>query len=270
MKILLCTDGSRDALNAVHLGAVIAEKLGADVTLLCSVENRRASLEKAMEQVNREMQKAVADFELIGRRGQLVEQMLTQILHKDYDLVIVGYHTRSFLEKAIWGSLAARIAHELPLSVLIVRGSRDWINHVLVGISGRGFTNECVDWGGRIAVAFGGRVTLLHASATPPLMYGGLEEVVETLSELLETDTAEAQALKRAVAQLGALGVETDVELTHGLAERELLRVAQTRDVDMLVIGSSWAAVPVHRFFVRNVTERILLNTERPVLVVRP
>jgi nucleotide-binding universal stress UspA family protein len=216
------------------------------------------------------MKNAVGSFELIGRRGRMIEQMLTQILDNDYDLVIVGYHTRSFLEKAIWGSFAARIAHELPLSVLIVRGRRDQVQHVLVGISGRGFTNECVEWGGRIAVAFGGRVTLLHASATPPLMYGGLEEVVETLSELLETDTAEAQALKRAVAQLGALGVENDVELTHGLAERELLRVAQARDVDMLVIGSSWAAEPMHRVFVRNVTEKILLNTERPVLVVRP
>lgn len=270
MKILLCTDGSRDALKAVHLGGAIAERLGADVTLLCSVESRRVSLERSMEQVNRVMQKAVGEFELIGRRGQMTEQMLAQMLQQDYDLVIVGYHSRSFLEKAIWGSLAARIAHELPLSVLIVRGRRDWISHVLVGISGRGFTNECVDWGGRIAVAFGGCVTLLHASATPPLMYGGLEEVVETLSEFLETDTAEAQALKRAVAQLGDLGVETDVELTHGLAERELLRVAQNRDVDLLVIGSSWAAEPVHRFFVRNVTEQILLNTVRPVLVVRP
>jgi nucleotide-binding universal stress UspA family protein len=101
-------------------------------------------------------------------------------------------------------------------------------------------------------------------------MYGGLDEVVETLTEFLETDTLEAQAIKRAVALLSELGVRSEVELAHGLAERELLRLAQDSDVDLLVIGSSWAAQPVHRFFVRNVTEQVLLNTQRPVLVVRP
>lgn len=270
MKILLCTDCSPDGLKAVHLGGVIAGQLRAEVTLLCVVESKQVSPEKSLERENQALQRSVPEFELIGRRGRMVEQMLAQMLQQDYDLVIVGYHSRSFLEKAIWGSLAARIAHELPLSVLIVRGHRDWINQVLVGISGGGFTNECVDWSGRIAAAFGGGVTLLHASSAPPLMYGGLEEVVETLTEFLETDTPEAQAIKRAVARLSELGVETDVELTHGLAERELLRVAQQRDVDLLVIGSSWAAEPMHRVFVRNVTEQILLNTQRPVLVVRP
>jgi nucleotide-binding universal stress UspA family protein len=196
--------------------------------------------------------------------------MLAQLLQRDYELVVVGYQARSFLEKAIWGSLAARIAHELPLSVLIVRGRRDRINRVLIGISGGGFTNECVAWGGRIAAAFGADVTLVHASPAPPLMYGGLDEVVETLTELLQTSTPEAEAIKQAVAVLNRLGVQTDVELTRGLADRELLRKAQELDVDLLVIGSSWAAQPVHRFFVRNVTEQVLLNTQRPVLVVRP
>ncbi len=270
MKILLCTDGTQGGLWAVQLGGVIAARLSAAVTLLCVVENKRRSLEKSLEQATHALEGSGAQFELFARRGQMIEQMLAEMLQVDYELVIVGYHPRSFLEKAIWGSLAARIAHELPLSVMIVRGRRDWINHVLIGISGGGFTIECAEWGGRIAAAFSADVTLLHASATPPLMYGGLEEVVETLTELLETDTLEAQALKQAVARLTELGVQSEVELTHGLPERELLRLAQKRDVDLLVIGSSWAAQPLHRFFVRNITEQVLLNTQRPVLVVRP
>jgi nucleotide-binding universal stress UspA family protein len=270
MEILLCTDCSYDGLKAVRLGVVIASQLGAQVTILCVVEDKRSDLDKKMKRVDEALPQSFSDFSIVARRGQLIDEMLAQLLQTEYDLVIVGYHSRGFLKKALWGSLAARIAHELPLSVLIVRGRRDWINHVLVGISGRGFTEECVDWGGRIALAFGGRVTLLHASAAPPLMYSGLEEVVETLAEFLETDTPEAQALKKAVTKLDDLGVEADVELARGLAEREILREAQLKDVDLIVIGSSWAAEPVHRVFVRNITEQILLNTKRPVLVVRP
>jgi nucleotide-binding universal stress UspA family protein len=269
-KILLCTDGSLDGLRAVRLGAVIAAQLQAEVALLCVVESDRRGVEDSLKRAATVVRKSVDGVQLISRRGKLVDQMLAQLLQVEYDLVVVGYHLRSFLEKVIWGSLAARIAHEVPVSVLIVRGRRDWIEHVLIGISGGGFTDACAEWGSRIAAAFGARVTLLHVSPSPPLMYGGLDEVVETLAEFLETDTPGAQALRRVVATLTELDVQTDVELARGLPERELLRLAQNRDTDLLVVGSSWAAQPAHRLFVRNITEQVLINTQRPVLVVRP
>jgi nucleotide-binding universal stress UspA family protein len=270
MRILVCTDGSRNGLCAVRLGGAITAQLKSETALLCVVESERHDVNTSLERAGDVMQDYGAEFRSIGRRGRLVEELLTQMLEVEYDLVIVGYYARSFLEKAIWGSLAARIAHELPVSVLIVRDHRDWIDHVLIGISGGGFTSECAEWGGRIAAAFGARVTLLHASQIPPLMYAGLEEVVETLTEFLQTDTPEAQAVRHAVAALTELGVDADVELAHGLPERELLRLAQNLDSDLLVIGSSWAAQTVHRLFMRNIAEQVLIRTRRPVLVVRP
>lgn len=271
MDILLCTDGSRQGLRAVRLGAAVAAQLKADATLLCVVASKRhADLDDWVGQATDIVEEAGVRFNVIGRRGQLVEEMLAQMLETEFDLVVVGYHARSFLEKAIMGSLAARIAHEVRASVLIVRGKRDWIKHILIGVSGGGFTHDCAEWGGRIAAAFGARVTLLHASQAPPLMYTGFEEVTETLAEFLQTDTLESQALKQAVSDLTSFGVQTHVELVHGLPERELLRLAQDRDVDLLVIGSAWAAQPMPRLFLRNITEQVLLNTQRPVLVVRP
>ncbi len=270
MKILLVTDGSRNGLSAVHLGGKIAAQLEADVTLLCVVENKRRDLERSLKRTTQVMQRSGAVFTLIGRRGRLVEEMLAQMLQVEHDLVIIGYDARSFLERMLWGSLAARIAHELPVSVLIVRDRRDTINNVLIGVSGGGFSEECSAWGGRIAAAFGARVTLLHVSPTPPLMYAGLEEVAETLAEFLQANTLDAQALKQAAAHLTEMGVQANVELAHGLPEQELLRVAHDQDVDLLVIGSFWAAQPVQRLLLRNITEKVLLNTQRPVLVARP
>jgi nucleotide-binding universal stress UspA family protein len=270
MKILLCTDGSRNGLSAVYLGGGISARLKAEVTLLCVVENRRRNSERALEQAIQVLQESGVTFTSVGRSGRLVEEMLAQILITEYDLVIVGYYARSFLEKVLWGSLAARITHELPASVLIVRDRRETINHVLIGISGGGFTEECTEWGGSIAAAFDARVTLLHVSPAPPLMYAGLEEVAETLAEFLQTHTPSAQAVRHAIALLTEIGVQADVQLAHGLPERELLRIAQTQDVDLLVIGSAWAVQPMQRALLRNITEKVLLNTRRPVLVVRP
>ncbi len=270
MKILLCNDGSRDGLRAVRLGGVLAAGMEADVTLLCVVERKKRDLERSLERAVKAMQKSGATFTSTGRRGRLIEDMLTQMLVAEYDLVIVGYHSRSFLEKALMGSLAARIAHELPTSVLIVRGRRDSVERVLIGISGGGFTTECTEWGGRIAAALDARATLLHVSPAPPLMYAGLEEVAENLTEFLQSNTSGAHALRQAIALLTEMGVQADVELTHGLAERELLRIAQEENTDLLVIGSAWAVQPMRRIFLRNITEKVLLKTQRPVLVVRP
>jgi nucleotide-binding universal stress UspA family protein len=270
MKILLCTDGSRNGLRAVRLGGALAAGLQAEVTLLCVIESKERDLERSLERAVKTMQKFGVTFTSIGRKGRLIEDMLTQMLPVEYDLVIVGYYARSFLEKVLWGSLAARIAHELPASTLIVRGRRDAIERVLVGISGGGFTIECTEWAGRVAAAVGAHVTLFHVGPTPPLMYAGLEEMAEGLTGFLQTDTPGARAIKQAVALLNEKGVPSDVELTHGLPERELLRVIQAKDIDLLVIGSSWAAQSMRRLFLRNVTEQVLLKTRRPVLVVRP
>ena len=270
MKILLGTDGSRNGLSAVHLGGKIAAQLEAEVTLLCVVEDKGRDLERSLKRTTQAMQKSGAAFTLVGRRGQLLEEMLAQMLHVEHDLVIIGYDARGFLERVLWGSLATRIAHELPVSVMIVRDQRDTINNVLIGVSGGGFTKECSDWGGRIATAFDARVTLLHVSPTPPLMYAGLEEVAETLTEFLQANTLDTQAIKQAASYLTEMGVPANVELAHGQPEQELLRVAHDQDVDLLVIGSFWAAQPVQRLLLRNITGKVLLNTQRPVLVVRP
>jgi hypothetical protein len=120
-----------------------------------------------------------------------MEEMLGQMLQVEHGLVI-DFFARSFPEKMLWGSLAAGIAHELPVSVLIVRDRRDTINEVLIGVSRGGFTEGCSGWGGRITATFGARVTLLHVSPAAPLMYGGMEKVAETLTELVQADTSDA------------------------------------------------------------------------------
>lgn len=270
MRLLLCTDGSPTGQRAVELGASLASRMSAEATLVLALEGDREDAESVRERSRAAVQESGVEFSFAERRAELVGATLAQLVEQEYDLVVVGYNARTFLERALMGSLAARIAHEFPLPVMIVRGENVVIDRVLVGVSGGGFTDACVEWGGRIASAFETPVVLLHVGPSPPLMYGGFEEVVEDLAEFLQTNTPEARAIKRAGSILTQLGVEFEVELVRGLAEREILRYAQELDCGLIVIGSAWAAQPVRRFFMRNVTEQVVLKAQRPVLVVRP
>ncbi len=272
MKFLLCTDGSNQAMAAVRLGGRLAAHMGASVALLCIERpGRPRSRQATIEAQARELlQRQGITPELHTYPGSLPDALRRQLQQETYALVVVGYRERRFLEKVLFGSVAVRIAHLVPVPVLIVREPREALRRILIGISGRGFQEEEVRWGGEIARAFGGQVTLLHVLPPPPLMYTGLPQVSESLADFLESDTEEARALREGAALLTAMGLPVELQLAYGLPEREVLRVAYEQDEDLLVVGSAWAVSPWQRLALPNVTEQVLLHTRRPVLVVRP
>lgn len=269
MKILLCVDRSENALAAVGIGGQLASALRADATLLVAGKRPRR-VRRALAEAVRLLNAYGVTPKTLIRQGPAIDHFLKETQTYAYDLIVVGYRKRSALEKALNGCVAARVAHRSTTSILIVREGRRQIRKLLVGIGGSGFTTELAQWAARIAGAVGAQVTLIHVEATPPLMYAGLEEVHQTLSELMETDTQSAHALQQAVAIMNHAGVPADIKLAHGVAERELLRTAQDGDYDLIIVGSSWARPTLDRVLLSNVTQDVLLQTRRPVLVVYP
>jgi nucleotide-binding universal stress UspA family protein len=269
MEILLCTDGSPNALAAVTLGGRLAAALDARTTLLSAGLNA-----DQVDQVLAQGVEALAPFEIepatLVSIGRPADEFVSQAKRAAYDLVVVGYRQRRVIEKAFAGCVATRIAQQARTSVLIVRRGRPDIRRILVGVGGHGFTDDLAKWAAIIGAAVGGKVTLLHVEWSPPLMYAGFEEVHQTLSEFLETDTPAAAAVRQAARILRLAGVQAEIKLTHGVTDREVLRTAQDGNYDLLIVGSSWAGPSLNRVVLSNVTREVLLQTNRPVLVVYP
>jgi nucleotide-binding universal stress UspA family protein len=268
-RILLCADKSQNALAAISLGGRLAAALEAETTLLAAG--------KKAQQVYDALNTAEEIVRAFGIKpktlvtiGPSVRQFIEQVRREGYDLVVIGYRKRSAMEKALRGCVAAQVVHQATTSVLVVRQGRQDIRRILLGIGGNGFTSEITDWGSRIAAALGAHVTLLHVESAPPLMYGGLEEVQETLAEFLESDTPASRSIRLAADALKKTGVSAEIKLAHGVTDRELLRTAQEGDYDLLILGSAWARPPIERVVLENITKNILLKTQRPVLVVYP
>ena len=269
IRMLLCTDKSRNALAAISMGGRVASALGAETTLLAAGRSEpavRKALSAALE--------VLGSFGIapkpLARIGPFTGEFIDEICRGEYHLAVIGYRKRSALEKALQGCVAARVANQATTSVMIVREGRPDIRRLLVGVGGNGFTDEMVNWASRLASAMGAHVTLMHVESAPPLMYAGLAEVHQTLTELLQTDTPAARALRQAAATLDAAGIAADIKLVHGVTDRELLRATQEGDYDLLIVGSAWALPPITRLMLPNVTLDVLLKTRRPVLVVYP
>ena len=269
IRILLCADKSQNALAAVSFGGRLAAAMRSDTTLLAAGKNPQ-TVQQALKESRTLLQTFGLRPQTTTRIGPATRQFVNQMQEQHYDLVVIGYRRRSKLEKALQGCVAAQVALQAPTSVLIVREGRPDIRNLLIGIGGNGFTSELIDWGVKIARAMGAQVTMMHVEAAPPLMYAGLEEVHQTLAEFLETNTPTAQSLRQAAEVMNKAGIQAEVKVAYGVAERELLRSAQEGDYDLLIVGSAWARPPLDRLVLGNVTNQILLRTSRPVLVVHP
>lgn len=149
-KILVPTDGSETAENAVDHALDIAEKYGAEVHALYVVDVDAMSLTLGAEQVDRLQQGNFDEMEEVKAKAEeatgyvadrasdrgleVVEHIAGGQPHSviaDYaentgvDLIAIGSHGRSGVKRALLGSVTERVLRETHVPVLVVDVQRD-------------------------------------------------------------------------------------------------------------------------------------------------
>jgi nucleotide-binding universal stress UspA family protein len=161
-KMLIPTDGSKDAEYAAHYGMSIARRYNAEV-YACTVVNSRdkilerhvTSLDEAgggrvlgetvvysealvkrmrqhllddtakiAEEVKKIADKKGVTAEIIVKDGKTSSEILKIIKNQNIDLVVLGSTGKSSISKMVVGSVSEKVASTARCSVLVVRGSR--------------------------------------------------------------------------------------------------------------------------------------------------
>ncbi|WP_227379781.1 universal stress protein [Haladaptatus halobius] len=137
-RILLPTDGSETADRAVEEAIDAAKKYDAAFHALyvvdqtapvLNVRGSDASLDRLEaegeevvdETIERADQAAVASVTGSVRRGEPAQTILDYIDTHDIDLVVMGTHGRSGLDRHLLGSVAEKVVRHSDTSVLMVR-----------------------------------------------------------------------------------------------------------------------------------------------------
>ncbi len=117
--VVIAGDGSAAALEAARLGAVVAGRLGAVVTVISADQDRQVAAANAEQALGLpEMASVQVDVEVAA--ADSAHRRITDLaVARDARLVVVGSRGLGGL-KAL-GSTSERVAHEVPCSVLIVR-----------------------------------------------------------------------------------------------------------------------------------------------------
>lgn len=110
------------------------------------------------------------------------------------------------------------------------------------------------------------RVALLYVleDHLPPIMMFTTEE---ERGGLLEEHRARAAGKLREYAERHLAGCETETAAVLGIADKEIVRFAKEKEVDLIVMASHGYG-PVRQLLLGSTTERVLHHAACPVLVI--
>lgn len=272
MKMLLCTIGSKRRKVTLQLGVQVAKALGAEVTLLGVTDKdaRLPELTEILERTGAELTDSGLSVDLKVLSGDAEAVVMEEKKRTQYDLVVLGSLAGKRSRRRFLDSVGMRIIEQASTSVLLVKGERTSLSKVLICASGTEHGHLSIWAGAALACGAGAKATVLHVTEALPAMYGGLEQMEETLAELLQSDTDKARELRWATQVVKAECEISEVKLRRGIVADEILLEAEAGDHDLIVLGSSQAAGGLVRALMGDLAREVVTRAQRPVLVVRP
>lgn len=189
------------------------------------------------------------------------------------DLVVIGTEGRSGFQRLMLGSVAERVLRKATCPVLTVpphapaAPSLDSLREVLCPIDFSASSTAALQWAASWGGKAGARVTALHVvemppeAADPPLVeYTALRDRLTRNAHQTMADT-----LPGSIRQLERF----DEQVTVGRPAAEILRLAETRSADLIVMGVRGRSAVDLAFF-GSTTHQVVRRAACPVLAVHP
>ena len=142
-SIVVGTDGSDTATQAVRQAIELARSVGARIELVSAYEpvsdarlreasvhvpedlqwmiNPREDVEATLELAAREIREAGVPVEVFARQGDPADAILDVAEERGSDLIVVGNKGMTGAKRFLLGSVPNKVSHHAPCSVLIIR-----------------------------------------------------------------------------------------------------------------------------------------------------
>ena len=127
--------------------------------------------------------------------------------------------------------------------------------------------NLALDYAITLAGKLGARLTLLHVIQSLPL--GGVDMgVTVPLAYLQDLEAEIRRSLASCLERVTAAGLEGDMVMVHGVPFHEIIEMAKTQQVDLIVMGTH-SRTGLQHILLGSVAEKVVRLAPCPVLVAR-
>ncbi|MFC6615018.1 universal stress protein [Halopenitus salinus] len=288
--ILIPVDGSEHAIRAAEHGSRLAGAFDADLHLLNVADVQSAGglfnaggvdgeFVRRIEEEGRNVLEAAADA-IEGRydaeistavvRGEPSETILEHAEEVGADLLAMGTHGRTGVNRYIAGSVTERVVRLSETPVLTTRATVEsdperGYDDVLVPTDGSEAAEVAVEHGLAIAERTGARV---HAVSVVSVR--GLETNPEytRIAELREHLTGNAkEAVDDILARAEERGIDAVGSVPNGSPGSILLEYVDEHDVDLVAMGTH-GRTGLDRYLIGSTAERLIRRCAVPVVAV--
>ena len=276
-KILVAYDGSSSAKNALSLASRLAREDKSWIKVLAVVPPYQGDLEligvsdikEAITGPGQELlseARQLADREGVHiltnlEQGEPYEQIVHVAEEESCDLIIMGRRGKGKMERALIGSVTARVIGHTGKDVLVIpeTGKLSWEN-ILLATDGSTCCDNALARSLEIAQERKAKLSAVSVVYTNDEFYALGQNQVKELYQ--EAD----KVLDKVKKWAGDLGVQTELFVRDGEPHEAIIAMAAEISASLIVMGSH-GRKGLTRLLMGSVTERVIGYADCPVLV---
>lgn len=290
-KILVPLDGSKLAEQILPYARLLAEVYRAPVELLSVDElaagapfSSSAGAMTYLKKISVECFPTSLHVDAVIERGKPAEAIVVRARQVPDCLIAMVTHGHSGVKRLLLGSIAAEVVQTAPGPLLLARATeapqaaeRASIQAVIVPLDGSEVAEIVLPLAFDVAKSVNAELVLARAFHVPPTAYYRTEDVPPVAEPFIPTyDDLVADEIRQAQEYLGAKAKEAQsrgvtklrTEVLNGSAAEEIVKLAQTT-AGSLIAMCTHGRSGVRRLLLGSVTEKVVLRSHDPVLIVR-
>ena len=278
-KILVAFDGSESSKNALLQAFRLANDEGCWITVaavippyegemeLVGVKDIRAALRKPCDDAIAEAEKiAKAEKALIKtvcEEGEIYKKIVDLAEAENCDLIVMGRKGRHRIERALVGSVTARVIGHSRKDVLVVpdKTAIGW-KTILLATDGSIYSKAAADKAIDLAKFYGGKLKVVSGVDVPSEFYAEAPDAVEDLTKKAEGFVVNVKE------KAEAFGIATATYIREGEAYKVIADLARNEKADVIFMGSH-GRTGLKKLLMGSVAERVIGHAPCPVLVVK-
>jgi nucleotide-binding universal stress UspA family protein len=291
--ILCATDFSDFSNHTISYGVALAKEFEAKLFVSHVIDLSSVAIygefqldpvgqqNRIMEDADAQLKKLAGDqavsWEPLITVGKPADEISRAVEEKDIDLVITATRGRSGLKRIILGSVTERLMRTLSCPLLVVNSPEHKfvsiadqavkIEKILVGCDFSPDSGQAFNHALSLAQEFQAELHLVHVIEPPTQPDLNREDT--PVSEEIQQDYRDllTRKLKEMVPVEARYWCTPQTGLREGQPYEEIVRYAESKDIDMIVLGVRGHGL-VKTLFLGSTTDRVVRRSPCPVLSV--